>query len=278
MGGNLYVNAGVDEIIIHKNKIVGVRLEKGEEIYAPIIISSAGVVNTFDKLLRNSPKYNNYKLQLKTVTPTPSYVCLYMGLKNSPEEMQTQNTNLWIYPGYNHDKNLNLFLQNQKEDFPLVYISFPSAKDPEYKRKNPTLSTMEAITVAPFEQFGQWKDKSWKKRGAEYEKVKEIISQRILKEVYKHVPKAQGAMDYYELSTPLSVKSLANYQQGDLYGINHTPERFRQKWIRANTDIKNLYLTGQDVITVGVTSALFSGLLTASVILKKNLMKELLNS
>ena len=71
-------------------------------------------------------------------------------------------------------------------------------------------------------------------------------------------------MDYYELSTPLSVKSLANYQEGELYGLNHNPNRFRQKWLKAHTDIKNLYLTGQDIVTVGVTSALFSGLLTAS--------------
>jgi all-trans-retinol 13,14-reductase len=102
------------------------------------------------------------------------------------------------------------------------------------------------------------------------------ISNRILEKVYAYVPQAQGAMDYHELSTPLSVKSMANYQQGELYGINHDSDRFRQKWLRPRTDIKNLYLTGQDVLTVGVTSALFSGLLTASAILHKNLMSELM--
>ena len=85
-------------------------------------------------------------------------------------------------------------------------------------------------------------------------------------------------MDYHELSTPLSVKSLANYQKGELYGINHDPDRFHQRWLRPGTDIKNLYLTGQDVLTVGVTSALFSGLLTASAILNKNLMRKLMNN
>ena len=69
-----------------------------------------------------------------------------------------------------------------------------------------------------------------------------------------------------------------NYSKGELYGINHTPKRFHQKWLRPQTDIKNLYLTGQDVLTVGVTSALFSGLVTASCILKKNLMKELMKN
>ena len=106
--------------------------------------------------------------------------------------------------------------------------------------------------------------------------LKSQISDRILEKVYEYVPKVQGAVDYHELSTPLSVKSMANYQRGELYGINHDPDRFHQKWLRPRTDIKNLYLTGQDVLTVGVTSALFSGLLTASTILKKNLMSELM--
>ena len=41
-GGKLYVNAAVDEILVNKGKVHGVRLEGGEEIYAPIVISSAG--------------------------------------------------------------------------------------------------------------------------------------------------------------------------------------------------------------------------------------------
>ncbi len=145
-------------------------------------------------------------------------------------------------------------------------------------KENPGHSTMEAITVLPFEDFEKWKNEPWKKRGDDYEKQKEKISQRILDKVYKYVPAAKNALDYYELSTPLSVKSMANYKKGELYGIDHTPDRFHQRWLKPKSEIKNLYLTGQDVLTVGVTSALFSGLLTASAILKKNLMSELMKN
>ena len=54
-----------------------------------------------------------------------------------------------------------------------------------------------------------------------------------------------------------------------MYGIDHTPERFGK--LPAAVEIKNLYFTGQDITTVGVSSALFSGLLTASVVLKRTL-------
>ena len=100
---------------------------------------------------------------------------------------------------------------------------------------------------------------------------------KILDIICTQIPQIKDSLDYYELSTPLSVRSLANYQSGELYGIDHTPERFHQRWLRPQTKIKNLFLTGQDVITVGVTSALFSGLLTASSIMKKNLLKKYCN-
>ena len=275
MGGKVYVHAGVDEILTHNGKITGIRMENGEEVQASFVISSAGVMNTYGKFLRNHNRHHAFSAQLKTVQPTASYVCLYIGLNKSAEELDLKNTNLWIYPDYNHDENVANYMKDQKAELPVVYVSFPSAKDPAFAKEHPGAATMEAITIAPWEDYGKWKNKPWKNRGEDYEKTKDKISQRILKKVYKHVPQAKEAMDHYELSTPLSVKSLANYPKGELYGIDHTPDRFHQKWLKPKSGIKNLYLTGQDVLTVGVTSALFSGLLTASSVLKKNLMKEL---
>lgn len=275
MGGELYVNAGVDEIITHKGKAVAVRMEKGEEIKAPLIISSAGVMNTYGKLLRNSSQSNEFSQNLEKVSPTGSYICLYMGLNKSAKELNLGNTNLWIYPGYNHDDNVSRFREDVSAPLPVVYVSFPSAKDPAFEKESPGFATMEAITVSNWKDFGSWKDKPWKKRGEDYEAVKDKLSGRILEAVYQHVPQARDALAYSELSTPLSVKSLANYPQGELYGLDHTPQRFHQKWLKPKSKIKNLYLTGQDVLTVGVTSALFSGLVTASAIMRKNLMKEL---
>mgnify|MGYP002037204551 CR=1 FL=1 len=275
LGSELYVNAAVDEIVSHNNKAVAVRMEKGEEISAPIIISSAGVVNTYSKLLRNSSQFPALTKNLDNVVPTNSYICLYMGLNKSAANLKLNDTNLWIYPSYDHDKNVSKYQQDTSAPLPVVYVSFPSAKDPAFEQESPGYATMEAITVSSWNNFVAWRNKPWKNRGEDYEQLKEELSQRILQTVYKHVPEAKNALAYSELSTPLTVKSLANYTQGELYGIDHTPNRFHQKWLKPKSKLKNLYLTGQDILTVGVTSALFSGLVTASAITRKNLMKEL---
>ena len=67
-----------------------------------------------------------------------------------------------------------------------------------------------------------------------------------------------------------------NYDQGELYGIDHNPERYEQRFLQPRTPIKNLYLTGQDIVTCGVAGALFAGFLTSSAILGKNVLKTVL--
>lgn len=275
LNGKMAVNAGVDEILIQNGKANGVRLENGDEIFADTIISSAGVVNTYSKLLRNHKSSDNYKKLLTKINPTESYICLYLGFNKSAKDLGFKATNLWIYPDYDHDKNVSEFSNDSSKEFPVLYVSFPSAKDGEWDKNNKECATVEVITLANWEWYEKWEKLPWKKRGEEYENEKEKLAQRILEKLFEHIPQAKDNLDYYELSTPLSIRDLANYKNGEMYGIDHTPERFRQKWLQPRTDINGFYLTGQDILTVGLSSALFSGLITASTILRKNLLKEL---
>ena len=69
-----------------------------------------------------------------------------------------------------------------------------------------------------------------------------------------------------------------NYEKGEIYGLDHTPKRFRQRFLQPRTPIKNFYLTGQDIVTAGVAGALFSGILTSSVITGRNVLKKIMKS
>ena len=153
----------------------------------------------------------------------------------------------------------------------MVYVSFPSAKDESWDEKHPNKATIEAITLSRMSWYKKWEHLDWKKRGSDYEEGKERLSKRFLNVIEKHVENLNGNIDHQEFSTPLTVKDLANYTKGEMYGIDHSPERFRQRWLRPQSSMKNLYFVGQDITTVGVSSALFSGLLTASTVLGQNL-------
>jgi len=274
-GGKVIVSTGVKNISTKNNKVNGVILDNGAKVNSNIVISSIGVENTINKLLKNDKYYYKFKKNINKVKASGSYVCLYIGFNQTAEELGIKDTNLWIYPGYDHDENLNKYINKQTEELPLLYLSFASSKDPSWLKNHPGTATMEAITFSSFNYFQQWAEKPWKNRGTDYNKYKEDMSQNIISIIYKHLPQLKGKISYYELSTPLSTRDMANYSNGELYGIDHDPNRFRQKWLKPKTITKGLYFTGQDILTAGLGGALSASILTSSVILKKNLFKKI---
>jgi all-trans-retinol 13,14-reductase len=114
------------------------------------------------------------------------------------------------------------------------------------------------------------------KRGPDYGALKENLAKRLLDNVYRMVPQIRGKVDYQEVSTPLSTRHFANYAQGEIYGLDHTPARFRLKWLKPRTPVDGLFLTGQDIVSVGFGGALMGGVLAASAVLGKNVLAALL--
>lgn len=276
-GGTILISAEVDEVIVENNRAKGVKMADGQCFYSDVVISGAGIFNTYEKLLPSSVvAQHKLKEQLQKINPSVAHGCLYIGLKGSPEELQLPKTNLWIYPGEgDHDSIVDRYVKDINAPFPVVYISFPSAKDPSWSERYPDRSTIDIITLLPYETFAQWEGTRWMKRGEEYEALKEEIAQRLLTHLFTQMPHLEGKIDHYELSTPLTTQNFCNYKTGELYGIDHTPERFRQKFLKPRTPIKGFYLTGQDIVTCGVGAALFAGLLTASAITGTNFMKKI---
>ncbi len=273
-GGNVLTNAEVAQIKVKNGKAVGIVMADGAEISTPLIISDAGIVNTYQHLLSKEVQ-KDLKLteQMEQVKPSVSHIALYLGFKKTAEELGLTKANLWIYPedGYDHEANMENYLQHpDTAPFPMVYISFPSAKDPDWQNRYPGTATVDIITFAPYEWFEKWEETRWKKRGVDYDTWKEQTTQRLLKVLYQYVPQLEGEVDYHELSTPLSTKHFVNYQHGELYGIEHSPHRFSLRFLRPQTPITNLYLTGQDIASAGVGGALTGGVLTAAALLKRD--------
>jgi len=275
-GGTILINAEVDKVIVENNIAKGVKMNDNKYFYAKNIISNAGIMTTYNKLLPEKiVKKHQLKEQLQKVKRSVAHVSLYVGLEASPEKLNLPKTNHWIYPKKgDHDSCVTHYLDNIENEFPMVYISFPASKDPSWQERYPNKSTIDIITLMPYEVFKKWEGSAWKKRGKDYEAFKEQLAQRLLKVLYKHIPQVKGKVSYYELSTPLSTQHFVNYKEGEIYGLDHSPSRFRQKFLQPRTPVKNFYLTGQDIVTAGVGGALFAGVLTAMAITHKNVLKK----
>ena len=128
----------------------------------------------------------------------------------------------------------------------------------------------------PFDAFSSWEGSRWMKRGDDYNALKEKIAKRLLAELYRQLPHLEGKVDYFELSTPLTTQHFVNYEKGEIYGLDHTPIRYRQRFLKPKTPIKNFYLTGQDIVSAGIGAALFSGVLTASAMTGINITNKIM--
>jgi phytoene dehydrogenase-like protein len=194
-GGKIVVNAEVSEILVKQNKAIGVRMADGREFRAGAIVSDTGAHRTFYDLLRESPStLEKVRANLRRIPPSTAHLCLYVGVKESAGNLGTAGTNLWIHPTPDHDANPKRIKADSNAAFAFLYISFPSAKDPDFERRHPDRSTVEVVTLTP------------------------------------------------------------------------------------RTPILNLYLTGQDVVTLGVAGALLGGVVRASAMLRCNLISTLSKS
>jgi all-trans-retinol 13,14-reductase len=277
-GGQLLVNAGVEEIVVEGGTAVGVKLGDGRVLRAPLIISNTGAHNTYGQLLPAAERARvGFESQLGKIPASAAHLSLYVGLDKSAAELGLPKANYWIYPDeYDHDLNCERYLKDESAPLPVAYISFPGAKDPDFERRHPGKSTIEIITIAPWERFAKWDQKPWRNRGDDYDAYKAALSERLLEHLYKFEPQTRGTIAYHELSTPLSTKHFTAYAHGEIYGLSHDPERFEAKFLRPRAPIDNLFLTGQDTVTCGIGAALFSGYLTVSAITGRNIVMEAL--
>ena len=264
-GGEVFTYARVEKIVVENGKTTGVKMKDGHFIECPCVISSAGIDNTFKGLLEPTVSEKaGYTRKLKTVEPSYAHLGVYIGLKGTAEELGLPKTNFWIYPDNDYDAAVERFIDDADAPFPVVYISFPSAKDPNYEERHPGTATIEIVAPAPYEWFEKWRHETWGKRGDDYEAFKAELGERLIAHLYEKLPELRGKVDYYEVSTPLSTNWFGGYQKGELYGLAHTSERMQQKWLRPKTTIPGLWLTGQDILTCGVTGAMMAGLLTTT--------------
>ena len=279
-GGRVLINAEVAGIVVEGDRAVGVRMASDDAVIrAPIVVSDAGVDNTFGRLLpRDVAQRHGLPTQLRQVHASSAHLCLYVGLKETSRALGLPRHNLWVYPHEDHERSFAESARDPDAPLPAVFISFPSAKDPDFENRHPGRATIEVIALAPYTWFERWRDTRWKKRGAEYDAFKERIAQRMLERLYEQLPLLRGKVDYFELATPLTTRHFSGYGQGEIYGVDHTPQRFRQRFLAPATAVPGLYLTGQDIVSCGVGGALMGGVLTASAILRRNLMTTIRRS
>jgi len=277
-GGKVLVRAPVTSILVDKNgKAYGVEMKRNR-IHAPIIVSTIGAPQTFQKLI---PEDQHHRIQKQleglkdpNVAPAISLMSLYVGIEGDAKELDLPKRNLWVFPSWEHDYNCAVFKKDASKPLPAVFISFSSVKDPTYNERHPGRQVALVIGPAYYEDFEKYKDLRVKNRGDEYVKLKEKMTKRLMDCLFQEYPQLEGKINYIDLGTPVSCDYYLGNHRGAIYGLSHSPARFQCDWLRPTTPIKNLYLSGQDVIVTGITGAAFGGVMSAISISMSSMLRK----
>ncbi len=245
-GSNIRYRANVEEILIENNKAIGVRLSKGEELFAKTIISNSTRWDTFG--LNNQPKglvkkefvHKKEYSWSKTYKPSPSFVSVHIGVN---EEIINPNLNCHHIIVEKWDK-----LEEEKG---VIFISIPTLLD-----KNLAPEGKHIIHAFTPSSMSEWEDLSRK----DYLNKKEYYFEYILNKISKIIPNLENSIDHKEIGTPKTHKKFLGRFEGS-YGpipnkklLGLLPMPFN------TTQINNLYCVGDSCFPgQGLNAVAFSG-------------------
>lgn len=288
-GGKVLVRVNVDEIMIENGQVAGVKVSKGNEkceIRAPQVISSAGIYNTFKKLLPSPTAEKSYFSKLITeLKPGLGVMNVFVGLNVSSDELNLKKQCTWAFPhneaAFSADDYLAMSAEKAMDaKVPILFVSFPSIKDPQWKnhpgRENKTTCTI--VTMANWEWFKRFEKTQLKKRGDDYEELKKTIGDQMVEQACQLFPQIRNHIDYVDIGSPMTQKHYLAQHHGEIYGLDHSKDRLGPMNIallRPKTDIPGLFLTGQDILSCGFTGALMGGLLCSGAVLGRNTFGDL---
>jgi all-trans-retinol 13,14-reductase len=102
------------------------------------LISDAGATATFGGLFPPAKAAEFHLLDgLRGLESSMGHLCLYVGMDGPASGGDVVASNLWCHPSLDFDANVARAIDDPNAPLPLLFISFPSAKDPTFAARHP---------------------------------------------------------------------------------------------------------------------------------------------
>jgi all-trans-retinol 13,14-reductase len=270
-GGVCMVRHDVRRIVLERGRAIGVVVESGpqsarrtETLTAAAVISDAGAATTYWHLLRDDGGVCAAQREhIVSLDDGGTALQLFLGLDASPAALGQTGANQWLFTGLDLDALCAERDRVATGAAPAAFVSFPSLNDTS--QPNHT-----AIIVAPVSRslFAPWAGLSWKRRGPDYEGLKQTICESLLRLVEQRIPGFRDLVTYAELATPLTFEHFTGHGGGAIYGMPAVPQRFVGPAAPGPlTPVPGLLLAGSDAFASGITGAAVGGALAAGQLL-----------
>nr|WP_318383890.1 phytoene desaturase [uncultured Enterobacter sp.] len=231
LGGELELNARVEEIAVQDNNVTHVQLVDGRTFAATAVASNADVVNTYKKLLGRSPVGQKRAKALTRKRMSNSLFVLYFGL-NQPHSQLAHHT-ICFGPRYEALIHEIFHGATLSEDFSL-YLHAPCVTDPTLAP--PGCGSF--YVLAPVPHLGN-APLDWAVEGPRLrERIFDYLEAR-------YMPGLREQLVTHRMFTPADFHDVLDAHLGSAFSIE--PLLTQSAWFRPHNrddDIANLYLVG----------------------------------
>lgn len=199
-----------------------------------------------------------YVRRVEAMKNSVSSFMVYISLK--PESFDYINYNFYDYfvdDGWNT-------VDYARDTWPqVIYICTPSSsKSPQYAE------SIAAMAYMSIEEMNEWEatfntiaDKA--ERNQQYEDFKKIKEELVIQRLEKRFPNIREAILNVYSSTPLTYRDYLGTPEGELYGVVKDFNHPEGTIINTRTKVKNLYLTGQNIVFHGILGATVGAFVTS---------------
>jgi phytoene dehydrogenase-like protein len=199
-GVSICTRAGVERIIVEKNRVQGVMCN-GRIISAPCVISNSGIMNTVYDLVGEEAFPAEFLEKTAPVRVSNSSCQVYMGIKEG-EHIEDIGDLLFTSkaPEYNTDELLDMHTRSKTYS-----IYYPKTR-PGHNRYT--------VVASMNSRYDDWANLS----ESVYEKEKELLIDRTLNDLEKYIPDIRHKCDWLEAATPKTFKRYTLHTKGTSFG------------------------------------------------------------
>ena len=242
----------VTKFVAEKRTLKWIEIENGEKIFAEKYISTMHPADMLD-MLEGDNLNPAYREKIYSLEDTIGVFGLYMSLKK--ESFPYINSNFYCH---------------ETEDVWKTEFGRDGDRFNSYMFLTPAISSSRefadsaiALGYMKYDEVKKWKDTKCLRRGQDYENFKEEVAEIFIDQIAEKFPDLKNSIEKYYTSTPLTFRDYVGARNGALYGVLRNCDEPRNSFISPKTRIRNLYLSGQNIILHGVLGVTIGSILTA---------------
>ena len=267
-GGEVLLRHLVTEIITEGNRAVGVRYirKSGEdketrEALGNYIVANAAIPNVANELLPSCEGKTRLLSTISNQEIANSYSGVFIGFKKPLKELGNDNYSTLVFDeNISNQSDLERNLRGDYSSRSFIFADY-SQIDSQLAPEGKGFGVIGGVDfISDWEHLNE----------DEYKARKTEMAQKYIERLDRLIPGASNEIEYYEASTPKTIKRYTLNPGGSALGFANIPKQFGRKRIPQKEPIENLYFASAWTVPCGgFSGTIASGYLCAREILKK---------